>query len=118
MGAYAPITNNELLHFGMFIVMTLMKSQSAEELGIDDDNFCYERIEKSVLNLKAMHVIAAILLASPRVYYGCFKRQAKASKDLKQKIWVSVKFNDDPLIFDILNLVVLVLYIGVLIGAS
>lgn len=65
-----------------------------------------------------MHVIAAILLASPRIYYGCIKRQGQQKKEVKNKIWVSVKFNEDPIFFDILNLVVLVLYMGVLVAAS
>lgn len=66
-----------------------------------------------------MHVIAAILLAAPRIYYGFFKRQAsKGEKKVQNKIWISVKFNDDPIFFDCLNLIVLVFYIGVLFAAS
>ena len=41
MGAYALITNNELLHFGMFIVMNLMYWQSHEDLAVQEDDKCF-----------------------------------------------------------------------------
>jgi hypothetical protein len=118
MGAYALITNNELLHFGMFIVMNLMYWQTAEDLLVQPEDQCFLDLERQAYQLKAMHIIAAILLASPRIYYGCFKRQGQQKKEVKNKIWVSVKFNEDPIFFDILNLVVLVLYMGFLVAAS
>lgn len=70
MGAYALIANNELIHLGLFLMISLIsyERRSAWTFTNEHDLYCFSSIERETRSLQAVHLISAFLLALPRIY--------------------------------------------------